>query len=319
MIIFLYGPDSFRSRQKLNEIIEQYRKINKGGLSLGRFDAQISGFQEFRDEFRTTPMFKEKKLIVLENVFLKSSTSSAFREGFLKNFEIFSDSGDIVLIYDNGLEILKTDPLIKVLQKKAKVQEFEFLEGLKLRNWIKKELERQNVEMGERALEKILRFVGNDLWRLSNELQKLANYKFGQKNSEITEKDVELLVKPRVEMEIFETIDAIVSKNKKLAAVLMRKHLEAGDSPLYLLHMMNFQFRNILEVKDLLERGRFHEPALKKLGLHPFVLRKSCSQAQNFSFQEIKKIYQKIFEADFNVKTGKLDPQSALEVFIAEI
>ena len=26
MILFLYGPDTYRSRQKLNEIIEHYKK-----------------------------------------------------------------------------------------------------------------------------------------------------------------------------------------------------------------------------------------------------------------------------------------------------
>ncbi|PIQ92378.1 MAG: hypothetical protein COV69_02735 [Parcubacteria group bacterium CG11_big_fil_rev_8_21_14_0_20_39_14] len=33
MIIFLYGPDTYRSRQKLNEIIEYYKKVKLASRS----------------------------------------------------------------------------------------------------------------------------------------------------------------------------------------------------------------------------------------------------------------------------------------------
>jgi DNA polymerase III delta subunit len=39
MIYFLYGEDSFRSKEKLNEIILSYRQVHKSGLNLVYFDA----------------------------------------------------------------------------------------------------------------------------------------------------------------------------------------------------------------------------------------------------------------------------------------
>ena len=69
MIFFLYGPDTYRSRQKLNEIVTQYKKIHKSGLSFTYFDKDSFNLEELEDELQAISMFKEKKLIVLNNIF----------------------------------------------------------------------------------------------------------------------------------------------------------------------------------------------------------------------------------------------------------
>ena len=83
--------------------------------------------------------------------------------------------------------------------------------------------------------------------------------------------------------------------------------------------MINFQFRNLLTIKELIEKKLPYYKIINKSSLHPFIVKKSYQQAQKFTLQELKKIYQKIFETDLNIKTGRLDPQTALDLFIAEI
>jgi len=158
--------------------------------------------------------------------------------------------------------------------------------------------------------------VGNDLWQITNEIKKLVNYKNGQR---IEIKDVELLVKPKIETDIFKTIDFLASKNKKQALKLIHKHLEKGDHPLYLLSMINFQFRNLLTIKDLIKKSSSPYFLSKITNLHPYLVKKSYTQAQKFTLEELKKIYQKIFETDFQIKTGKIAPETALDLLIAEI
>ncbi len=209
------------------------------------------------------------------------------------------------------------------------------MEGVSLRNWIKREVERYGAKIDLGALDRLTEFVGNDTWRLSNELQKLASYRASRQRGEggkecevffdykgdkdIQVKDIELLVKPEIESDIFKTIDAIALKNKKKALELLHKHLEKGDSPLYLLSMINFQFRNLLMIKELVEENQSYDSILRKTQLKPFVVRKSYQQAQRFGLPELKKIYRKIFQADFNIKTGKMQAETALDLLIAEI
>lgn len=313
MIIFLYGPDTYRSRQKLTDIIDYYKRIHKSGLNLKYFDGKDLNFQALSDELQSASIFKERKLIVLENSLLNKD----FKKEFLKNSEKFINSKEIILFYENS-QILENDSLFKFLRKHAKSQEFQLLGGQKLKSWVKKEFEKYRCQITDGALEKLIEWIGNDLWRLSNEIKKLASFK-----SDIQEKDVELLVKPKIETDIFKTIDFLASRNKKQALKFVRKHLEKGDSPLYLLSMINFQLRNLLLVKSQESGGRpydnFPFALSKKLNLHPYIIKKTIQQADKFSFEELKKIYQKVFQADFNIKTGKIDPEIALDLLIAEI
>jgi len=314
MIIFLYGPDTYRSKQKLNEIIEHYKKIHKSGLSLIFFDFKEDSFEDFRDAFKSFSMFKEKKLMVLKNLFFNSKIEN----DFLKNLREISRPKEIILIYEE--EIDENTPLAKELKKEAKFQKFNLLEGIFLKNWVKREFQKYSARIEPEALNLLLDFVGNDLWQMENEIKKLVNYSPGK---EIKRKDIELLVKPKIETDIFKTIDAIAAKNKRKALFLMKEHLEKGDSPAYLLAMINFQFRNLLIIKSSELRRELYTNDMRilseKLKMHPYVIRKAIQQSKKFSLEELKKIYQKIFQVDLGIKTGKIDPETALDLLIAEI
>lgn len=307
MIIFLYGEDTYRMREKLKEIIERHKKIHKSGLNLKYFD----DFTNLKDGIRQTSMFKEKKLAVISNVF----ASPDFKEKFLEDKKDFLNSEDIILIYEEK-DFNKNNSLFKFLKKNAKSQEFKFLTGQRLKTWIKKEFDRYGAKIDLKALEKLIKYIGNDLWQMSNEIKKLASFR---NNKIVKVEDIELLVRSKIETDIFKTIDAIAEKNKKQALNLLHKHLEKGDSPLYLLSMINYQFRNLLIVKDFIEKYKPYDVILKKSGLHPFVVRKTYYQSQKFTFQELKKIFQKIFKADLDIKTGRIQPETALDLLIAEI
>jgi len=300
MIIFLYGPDTYRSRQKLNEIIEHYKKVHKSGLNLKYFDLQKSSYQDFKDEIQQASMFKEKKLLVLKNIF----SNPDFKIKFLEQGKNFVKSDDIILIYEEN-KISESDSFSKFLKKEGKSQEFKLLEDYRLKNWVKKEFDNCQTEIDSKALGRLIDYVGNNLWQMANEIKKLVSYK---KKGKIEAADIKLLVRPKIETDIFKTIDAIASKNKKQALFLLHKHLEKGDSPLYLLSMINFQFRNLLMVKTS-----------QKPDLHPYIIKKASWQARKFSFEDLKKIYQKIFQADLGIKTGKIEPETALDMLIAEI
>ena len=316
MIIFLYGPDTFRSRQKLNEIIEHYKKIHISGLSLKFFDFENDNFENFRDAFKSFLMFREKKLLVLKNLFSNQKAEN----DFLKNLKEISKSKEIILIYEE--EIDEKSPLAEKLKKEAKSHKFNLLEGIFLENWVKREFQKYSAKIEPQALDLLVDYVGNDLWQMENEIKKLVSYK---KEQTIKEEDIKLLVKPKIETDIFKTIDAIAAKNKRKALSLIKEHLEEGNSPAYLLAMINFQFRNLLMVKSYLAEREFYPSyanrriLARKLGMHPFVVEKTLFQARKFQLEELKKIYQKIFQVDLGIKTGKVDPETALDLLIAEI
>jgi len=53
--------------------------------------------------------------------------------------------------------------------------------------------------------------------------------------------------------------------------------------------------------------------------LKPYPTRKCWYASIGFSLSQLKKIYQKIFEADLNIKTGKISPEQGIKMLIAQI
>ena len=284
----------------MEEIIEHYKGVHKSGLNLRFFDCEGSDFHDFASEFRQMPMFQEKKLLVLKNIF----QNQEFKKSFLENGKSFADSKDIIVIREET-SVPDKDSFLKFLTINAKVQEFEMLEGVKLNNWAKKEFEKYQAQIQPEALGQLVSFVGNDLWQFSQEIQKLSA--FG-KDQTVGLSDVELLVKPEIATDIFQTIEALALRNKKKALWLIHEHLEKGGSPLYLLSMINFQFRNLLIAK---KTGR--------ISGHPYFAKKTLWIAERFSFDELKAMYRSLLDADIQIKTGRIDPQSAIDLFVASV
>lgn len=311
MIYFIYGEDSYRAKRKLEEIILSYKKIHKSGLNLIYIDAAKTNFKDFYSNFQITSMFSEKKLIILRNVF----SNTKFQEDFSENVKNLGDVKNIIIIYEENAPDQRTK-FFKLLQKYAKCQEFDYLQPAALKKWAVEELERNKSKVDPGALDLLISFVKSDLWRMANEINKLSNYK---KGSIIKKEDVELLIQPDIENDIFKTIDALVSKDKKLALSLLHKHLNDGDAPLKLLSMITYQFRTLLIIKELQNRGELYATIAKKAGLHPFVVQKNYYLCGQFSIERLKKIYQKIFQIDSDIKTGKIEPEMALDLLLAEV
>lgn len=291
MIILIYGKDTYRSRERLNEIRESYSLKNKSGINERLLDGKNLSFEEFRNEVLGLSFFNEKKLIIVQNAFL----NRYLKEEIAKS--VF-ETENIIIFHEEG-KVLKKDILYKFLIKvKAKIEEYNFLDGKDLEEWVKKEVSRNKGTITQGAVRLLCDYIQSDLWRQKNEIQKLIAY-----NSNIDEKSVKLLVNINVELDIFKTVNAIARNDKANAIKLIRKHLEKGEAVFPMLALIARQFKLMLVYKVDGKAGFY--------GL--------SSLAQKFSIEDLKRIYAKILEIDSKIKTGKIDEKMAIETLILEI
>lgn len=320
MLIFLYGEDSFRSHQKLLEIKEKFLKYDSAGSGLSIFDYTGGNFKnKFLDILGTPNLLSPKRLVITKN--LISSGKEEEREETLnyleKNKTLADDKDLVVVFFENNLP-KKTNALFKFLSKNAKSQNFEKLAGLRIESWVLKRIKELDLKasISKSALEKLIAYSGGDTHVLNSEIQKLVNFSDGRI---INDEDVERLVNANISIKIFDTIAALGNNNKKEAARLLHEHLKKGEDPFYLFSMFVYQFRNLLKVADLKDRGGSEYEIAKTAGLHPFVVKKSLAQIRNFSLDKLKNIYQELSELDTKIKTGKIDIRLALDKFIVEL
>lgn len=320
MIIFLYGEDEFRSNRKLAEIKNRFLEKNKEGATLSVFDFSEKDFDldEIILDSSSGGLFSAKRLVIVKNLLAKKDLAGESLLEFLKR-KSKGEFESAILVFWEGDDFDKKNPLVKFLLKAGKCQRFEMLGGAKLKNWITgtiREMGSGKISISAGAVEKLSLFIGNNLDLLSREIEKLINYK---KSGEITSEDVELLVKSKIDTDIFRTVDALSRGDKKTAVKLLHDHLSAGDDPFYLLSMYFFQFRNLLKVKPFAEKNCSQQEIASKLKIHPYVAKKSADQAGKFSLEELKNLYKKLCEIDVQSKTGKVDIKLALDKFIASV
>ena len=310
MLILLYGEDDFRSRQKLNEITKEYQDKHKTGLNLVRFRENNFDFNKIRQNIESVSMFDEKKLIILENVLENKIFFEDFSKYVKKNK--LKDSQDIiVVIYQKGKL-----PSIVIKKQANMSEEFKLLQETEIINWLKKEARKNKININYGALVKLVSYIGNDLWQLDNELNKLNSYK---NNKLINEEDIDILVNAKIDTNIFKTLDALARRDKKTAFKLLHEHLEQGENEIYLFSMFIYQVRTLIKLKDLIEKGTTYYDLAKKSKLHPFVVKKSSEQLRNFSLEQLNKIYQYLLNIELGIKKSRLDGRTALDLLIAEI
>jgi DNA polymerase-3 subunit delta len=158
-------------------------------------------------------------------------------------------------------------------------------------------------------------FSGQNLWALSNEIEKLLLY---TKDGKISEKEVQLLTTYAKEANIFAMVDAIMEKNAPLAMQGLHQLLEEGVALPYLLAMITRQARLIIQLKEIRGEGTPEAEIINRLGLSPFYpVRQLLSQASHYSMDKLIQIYQRLLEADLQIKQGK--GEVALELLVAEI
>src|SRR3989338_541752 len=207
MIIFLYGGDDFGSRRKLNEIIEQYRMKNPGSFNFYQIDFESkNAFGELQNGALSVSMFPEKKFFVLKNVFSLPKGKNPQEEeivSFLKRNNFSDDSNAILTFWQEG-EPSAANLLLKELIKKPNlVQKFDLPEGRS-----------RGAKIAPPAIRFLALAVGSDLWRMEQEIAKLANYK---KDGVIELKDAQALVKAKIDSNVFELVDAIAVRDKRAA------------------------------------------------------------------------------------------------------
>lgn len=321
MIFLLHGADSFRRRQKLNELKERFMSaVDALGQSLTTLDGRQIEPRELQEKISGASLFTKKRMVIIEDIFLNKS--EAIFSLLLTLATKQSGAEDNVIIFNEGEIVpskLKAEAkkLYAWLLKQPYVQEFKTLNNTQALDFAKKAITQKGGKIGPSALSLLIAATGSDLWRLHNEINKLVAASQG---GIIDNNLVQRLVNSEVEDNIFALTDALGTKNRNLALQLLEEQFAAGLSAEYLLAMFQRQFRIMLTLKALqAEEGLTEAQLATHLKLHPFVIKKGLSQSAKFSINELQAGLDKLLRLDFKNKQGQSDLKSELYVLTASL
>lgn len=320
MIIYIYGQDSFRSRQYLRKTIEQFKqKRDPQGYNVVVLDGKAESGGQILTEIRTAPFLAERRMIVIENIL------SGQNKDLLTNLiEMVKHGGipasNIVVFYQAEAlgKIKEVKELEKLLKGEKYGQEFELLKGTKLLAWIKKQIGERGGRINTYALNYLSASAGQDMWFLNSLLDQLVNYK---DRGEIQLEDAQLFLEERVDDNVFNMVESIVAGDRKQAFKLLQEQRRLGEDETKLFGLIVWQLRILLEMRDLYERedNLSSEQIAKKLGIHPFVAKKNLYLVKRFSLAKLKQLHQQLLDIDLKTKTGQGDQDLLVDLFVSSI
>jgi len=312
MILFFYGEDTFRLSQKLRNLKEKFVSASLGETNLVILEGAKVSFEEIVRQILAMPFLSRKRLVIIEN-FLKNGLS-VVREKVADFLKKVPETTVLVFVEEGNPD--RRTALFRRLNLPGKTQEFKILDDIALHRWIRKEVANRRGLIEAQAVAKLVQYVGSDLWRMNNELAKLLTYQ-----KRVTVETIDLLVQPQVQGDIFDLIQNTAGKNISRAMQGLYHLFNQGMSEIYILTMIGYQYRNLLQLKDAQGRNeRLSSGQMaRKLCLHPYVVTKTWPLLKLYPLEDLKAIYGKILNFETMIKTGKIEPRVGLELLIFEL
>lgn len=320
MIIFLYGADTLRSRRQLKKIIEKFKTDrDPQGLNVSQIDAERTEPGAMLGEMLASPFLAERRMVVIENVLV--TKHDELRENILERIKNNTLPEINVLVFWEGTDTFKTKSaktLFEQLKKEKFAQKFDELKAGDLFAWAEAEFKEHGGIINRQALQFLLDATAGDMWRLHHLIRQLAVYKGSE---EIRIADISEFIDEKADNNIFNLVDAIVAKQPKQVFAMMREQYRNGEDAGYIFAMILRQFRILLQLRDLFERedNPTSDALAARLGLHPFVVKKSLPLVKRYTMRELEGIYQELLECDINTKTGRGDQSVLLDLLVGRV
>lgn len=327
MLHILFGHDTYTRQEALEEI-----KASLGGdETLLANTTHLAGEQltatDLANACQTAPFLAPARLVVVSGLLTRfeprrgvASRDSAPWQPFRDTARTLPPCTTLVLM-DGPLASQEPrnaghNPLLEALSAYATVAHFPPLRGAALGSWLRKRVAQLEGGISPRAVRLLMELVGDNLWIMSNELEKLLAY---AGDRVVEEEDVKALVSAAREANIFAMIDSILQGRSRQALTTLHRLLDEGDPPPHLLAMITRQLRLMVMAWGLKDQGLSQDEMRQKLGIAPYALRQMLELLPYYSMERLKGAYARLLETDLAIKSGRLRPELALDLLVAEL
>ncbi len=307
-LYLFFGEEQFLKDKYERDFIKktvdnQYKMMNL--TILENKDATVLKIKEVAE---TLPFMNEYRLLILKNTNFFWDIKDT--EELLKYFKAIPKSTIILFIEGNLDKRLK---VFKEIKKYGEVFELSALNETQLAKWLLDIFTKHSKKISMQNISYLIAIVGTDMDTLFNETNKLISYK---KEDEITKEDIDSICTKNEETKVFELISFMFNKKLENALYIYKNLIFNKTSPFLILTMIARQFRIMLQIKFLLQKGYNTNDIADELKVRAFVVKEVLRYIKNFSGQTILKAIDECLEIDNKIKIGILQDELAIEMLI---
>lgn len=317
-IYLLFGTESYLIDEEIRRLTNSLIPFEDRELNLISYDLNLTPIEEIVQEAETPPFMSTHKLIIVRGgaLFTAQKLAKSVEHNVAELERYLSDPvnySTIVFVVDHD----KLDArlrIVKQMREKALVREFAPLNDYLLIAWVVKKAELASARISGEAAQLLVHKAGKELQLLSQEIEKMALY-VGL-NGEITEEVVDELTSRLLENNIFSLIDAVANLRMEQAFQLLSDLQKNKEEPVKILALLARQFRIILLSKEAARTGYSERDIASQLAVHPYGVKLALTQGKGFTEKQLQKIMMKLADLDYQIKSGQIDKNLAIEMLI---
>lgn len=311
-VLVLTGPEPELHQQVISHVCAEV--LGDDGMGPEVLDGSRASTAEILDSLSTMGLFASRRVVVL-----KSADNWKVEAGSpqLKEIEAYLKQPTPetwwLLSADS---INKARYPFKLLVKYAEVVECQKLKGGELKAWARNHLEERGLTVPGPVLDYTLDMVGNDLGLIRNTFEKIALFTAGRES--VSRKDVEVCMATEREHAMWELTNAIGSRDTKRAFEMADKLLNEGKHPLQVAASLQFQFRQLIAVRSMVQQKRSLQEIQTELKIR-FFAERVVAQSKAFTPRELLDAYQRLYDLENKLKSAAADERYLLEKALFDI
>ena len=305
-VYLLYGEEAYLKKQYKDKL--KHAMVPEGDtMNFSAFEGKSINPKEIIDLAETLPFFADRRVILIENSgFFKNAC-----EELAEYLPQVATATHFIFVED---EVDKRSKMYKAAKASGRIVEFLPQTEELLTRWILGRLKREGKNITGSVMQLFLTKTGTDMGNIDRELEKLLCYTLDR--DVITAEDVEAVVTEQTTNKIFEMVNAVAEHNQRRALDLYYDLLTLKEPPMRIMFLISRQFQILFHIRDMAAKGLDQQTMAKKAGIPPFAVRKNVSQAKGFTMEQLKQALCDGAELEEAVKTGRMDDQMAVELFL---
>lgn len=305
-LYLLYGDEEYLKRY-YRENLKYCILEDSDDMNFSKFENKGIDLNEVQSIADTLPFFSEHRLIIIQDSGLFKSSND-----FTDYLEHMPDSTIIVFVEK---KIDKRNKLYKYINKNGIAAEIKVKDSEEVLNWAAKRLKESGKVFTRKTMEYFLQRVDNNLYNLSNEIEKIAAYTVGRE--EITIADIDAVCPAYLQNHIFQMVDAVGAGDTDKALKLYNELIELKEAPSYILYMLIRHFNILLQIGSMGNAPK--NQVASKIGISPYFVGNYQRQSSRFSGKQLKQALDNSLEIEQKFKTGVLDDQIGVELLLIEL
>jgi DNA polymerase-3 subunit delta len=295
-IYFLMGDEPYYIDRIAEYIEEKVLTEEERGFNQMVLYGKEANVQEIIGHAKRYPMMAEKQVVVIK----EAQDLSRSIEQFIPYAENPQPSTALVLCYKYK-KLDKRKKLYKVIQEGGGlVFESKKLYENQVSEWIRKILLGKGYRISHKAAILLVEFLGTDLSRIHNELEKLQLVL--AKNHEITPEDIEEHIGISKDYNNFELKKAIGERNAKKATRIINYFAQnPRDNPFVVtISLLSTFFSQLLQYHGLKDHSPKNVAGV--LRINPYFVSEYQTAARNYPMKEASQIMSYLRELDMKGK-----------------